>query len=302
MGRDVKTLAPQFASESLGDHLSEIEAQHQQAAGLMNEGFAFLSQGDAAALSQGIEKYSQAIALFQLLPPNRNPAWSNSLGAAWMNRGSLYHRLYGASQAALALQDFDDAIAILNALSLDGQTWPRRNLAGTHLNRAQLLIYLKPSTKPSAEHARDFGLSSTAKAKIPSTRILALNYDARRATLRGNSCLWSTVRPKPSWHQKPATGSTTDSRWHDFGCSAGNLCFLRSPCVYSSSASDFIASINLTSWPNSFSSSSIRVICRVRPSPLPLTRSKPLFQKSLAEKSTHRETPSPNASPQPSAP
>jgi tetratricopeptide (TPR) repeat protein len=107
----------------------------------MNRGHEWMLRGDTDALTHALEAYGEAIARLRPLVCSSpvDPAWINSLGAALMNRGQLLHRLHGTTQAMLALQAFDEAAAHLRSLNDQSHPWPRRNLAGTLLNRANLL-------------------------------------------------------------------------------------------------------------------------------------------------------------------
>jgi tetratricopeptide (TPR) repeat protein len=131
-----------------------VSAEHSACRDLgvawMNRGHALQQDGQ---LPDAIAAYEQAIQLMQTLPPGQNPAWANSLGAAWMNHGQLLHRAHGTARAAEALAAFDQADAILRPLvptlvnrkskiENPPSPWPHRNLAGTLVNRANLLLDL----------------------------------------------------------------------------------------------------------------------------------------------------------------
>ena len=119
----------------------------------MNRGHTLMQRSDAPSLTDALAAYDHAIAVLCRLPANENPSWTNSLGAALMNRGQLLHRLHGVKQAAFALGTFTEAETILHPLvpAIENPAakienlpspWPRRNLAGTQLNRASLLLDL----------------------------------------------------------------------------------------------------------------------------------------------------------------
>jgi hypothetical protein len=92
--------------------------------------------------TEALAAYARAIELLGPLPLHAHPAWANSLGAALMNHGQLLHRVHGLARAGDALRSFDEAIGILAAVPADVVPWARRNLAGTHINRANLLLDL----------------------------------------------------------------------------------------------------------------------------------------------------------------
>lgn len=112
----------------------------------MNRGHELMLQDNRVSLEASLAAYNEAITVLRQLPTAENPGWDNSLGAALMNRGQLLHRLHGIEQAAVALSAFDEAAALLAPLAesdpAHGNPWPRRNLTGTLLNRASLLLDL----------------------------------------------------------------------------------------------------------------------------------------------------------------
>ena len=121
----------------------------------MNRGHELMIQDHRVSLEASLAAYNEAITVLRQLPTTENAGWANSLGAALMNRGQLLHRLHGIEQATVALAAFDEAAALLQPLvstsaspsalqsfSLSSSPWPRRNLTGTLLNRASLLLDL----------------------------------------------------------------------------------------------------------------------------------------------------------------
>lgn len=136
----------------------------------MNRGHELQLQDGAAALAAAIDAYGQAAALLRPLPLEENPSWANSLGAALMNRGALLHRAHGLARAEAAHASFDEAVATLqtffataappilspSALRSFGLSspWPRRNLAGSLLNRANLRLDLGRSADARDDAAR----------------------------------------------------------------------------------------------------------------------------------------------------
>lgn len=168
---------------------SANSSQRDLAVAWMNRGHALMLQGDPASLASALEAYNEAIARLRPLLRARadaDPSWINSLGAALMNRGHLLHRVHGTAQATVALESFDEAVAALRSLVPDSAStvspsspWPRRNLAGTLLNRANLLLDLSrfDEALAAAREALEFA--------APSERLDAVDADlalkARRA-------------------------------------------------------------------------------------------------------------------------
>jgi len=127
-------------SVATADH-SDLVARRGAGVAWMNRGHALMQAGQVAA---ALAAYEEAITLLRPLAAATRPAWSNSLGAALMNRGALLHRVHGTSRADEAFAAFDEAAGLLRPLATDNKhPWPRRNLAGTLLNRANLLLDLR---------------------------------------------------------------------------------------------------------------------------------------------------------------
>jgi tetratricopeptide (TPR) repeat protein len=168
-----------------------VSAEHSACRDL---GVAWMNRGhalqQAGRLLDAIAAYEQAIQSLQTLPHGQNPAWANSLGAALMNHGQLLHRTHGTTRAAAARADFDEAAAILRPLILrienreskienSPSPWPRRNLAGTLLNRANLLLDLSQPTAAITAAREAVTLSRPHERTDPVDADVALK--ARRA-------------------------------------------------------------------------------------------------------------------------
>jgi hypothetical protein len=131
----------------------------------MNHGHAF-SQRSANA--DALSAYARAITLLHSLPLADHPSWANSLGAALMNHGQLLHRAHGLARADEAIADFTEAIANLSEIPSDVVPWARRNLAGSHINRANLLLDLGGSLRLTTVGAPLAGVPSSCRA-LPGT-------------------------------------------------------------------------------------------------------------------------------------
>lgn len=146
MGRDVTRsgTAPALdgtGAESPAAHPAVSAADiYARAIRAMNQGFALSVPGEAHTLFAAITCYALAAELLRSLPLVENPAWANGLGAALMNHGQLLHRVHGLARADEALRSFDEAIGVLRQVSLAALPWAARNLAGTHINRANLQL------------------------------------------------------------------------------------------------------------------------------------------------------------------
>ena len=121
---------------------SDLQQRRDRGVARMNRGHALQQLGDSRNLSAAIAAYAEAVVQLESLQSAENPAWANSLGAALMNHGQLLHRAHGIARASEVLTSLDRAIEVLRQLPADENPWPRRNLAGSHLNRASVLLDL----------------------------------------------------------------------------------------------------------------------------------------------------------------
>ncbi len=165
---------------------ADATQERDLAVACMNRGHALALQGDEPSLAAALDAYDEAITrLRPLVTSSANPSWANSLGAALLNRGQLLHRLHGTAQATAALAAFAEAAGLLQPCidappgALASSPWPRRNLSGVLLNRANLLLDLGhlPAARAAATEA--FALSA------PHERVDVIDADlalkARRA-------------------------------------------------------------------------------------------------------------------------
>lgn len=115
----------------------------------MNRGHVLAGQTDPRSLEAAIAEYSKAIQILDTLLPL--PPVSNSLGAALMNRGQLLHRIHGTSNSHLTIEGYLRAESVLRTCLDDSSEWPRRNLVGTLINHANLLLDLHQPEKAKAK-------------------------------------------------------------------------------------------------------------------------------------------------------
>lgn len=164
---------------SLVTAASDLSARRDLGIAWMNHGHGQLLLSHRAGDEAALTAYANAISLLRSLPLADNSSWANSLGAACMNHGQLLHRVHGTARATEALASFDTAEAVLRPLPTTATPWPRRNLAGTLINRANLLLDL-------GRHAEAAGIArETAGLCTPFERDEILDADlalkARRA-------------------------------------------------------------------------------------------------------------------------
>lgn len=153
MGGDVGASAT--ASREAGERSSRSAvAARDEAVRWMNHGCDLSLRGDGAG---AIAAYARAIALLRPLPLGTQPAWANSFGAALMNHGQLLHRVHGIARSAEALESCAEAIAVLAAIPAEVVPWARRNLAGTYINRANLLLDVEAAGSSSTAAASGRG-------------------------------------------------------------------------------------------------------------------------------------------------
>lgn len=131
----------------------QLRAQEQR-----DEAIVWMNRGQATSQCDPMvaqKCYTRAINLLSPLDREGHPDWSNSLGAALMNRGRLRHQLSGIADAEEVEGDFETARRVLGEARDSGMAWIRRNLAGVEVNRANLLLDLR---KPWS--ARHFALNA----------------------------------------------------------------------------------------------------------------------------------------------
>jgi len=149
----------------------------------MNRGHALMQQAGEKDLRDAIASYAQAIAVFRQLPVGENPRWANSFGAALMNHGQLLHRVHGHAHATESLASFDRAVSVLAPICTSesdrSNPWPRRILAGTLLNRSNLLLDLGQFSRAMPDAQKAVALSARDERTEPVDAELSLK--ARRA-------------------------------------------------------------------------------------------------------------------------
>lgn len=160
---------------------AEARDRRDLAVAWMNRGYASMLGGDRAGLLSAFDAYQTAIDLLRplVLPVAVDPSWANSLGAALMNFGHLLHRLHGTQRASDALAVFAEAEQILAPISPATVPWAPRNLAGTRINRANLLLDLQCPTEAAATARRALGAVQLGERRAAIDADLALK--ARRA-------------------------------------------------------------------------------------------------------------------------
>jgi len=134
----------------------------------MNRGHALQQLQEDGSLDAAVQAYENAIALLHSAG-NGDDDIRNSLGAAWMNRGLLLQLLGRPAEALTSLETADQLLAALPA----GQNPVfRHNLAGTHLNRAHVLIELERYGEARAQAAAALALSAPhEKAGFPDAQL-----------------------------------------------------------------------------------------------------------------------------------
>ncbi|HYC72020.1 MAG TPA: hypothetical protein VEB66_12480 [Opitutaceae bacterium] len=149
----------------------------------MNRGHELQARGRPADLEAALEAYAYAVEglreLVREFGERAEPAWATSLGAALMNRGQLLHRVHGPAAAEEALACFREAEQHLAPHAAREVVWARRNLAGTRLNRAVLLLDLGRADAAHADAEAALGLAAPHERAEPVDADLGLK--ARRA-------------------------------------------------------------------------------------------------------------------------
>lgn len=220
-------------------HAAEIsphQAQRDRAVVAMNRGCDALQRNDLAA---ALVAYDEAIALLRPLPLAEHPSWANSLGAALMNRGHLLHRQRGLTCADEALAAFDEAAALLRTLAAPADLspsalqsfspsppWAGRNLAGTLLNRANLLLDLQRPAD-AAQAARE-ALALVRRTERENRTDAELALKARRAACDALGRLLPTAGARTDALATEASDLVDDAlallrHWHARGVASREL-------------------------------------------------------------------------------
>ncbi len=144
MGRDVAT------SQTRERASHAIPSNHDHAKAAMNRGHTLAA---ASSLEPAIAAYTEASEILSTDPLTK--ATANTLGAALMNRSQLLHQLHGINNSHLPFEGYERAASVLRSCLDDSNPWPRRNLVGTLINHANLLLDLKQNeeAKNKAETA-----------------------------------------------------------------------------------------------------------------------------------------------------
>jgi len=146
----------------------------------MNRGSALQRFGERDRTAAALAAYEQAIARQRSLAFAEDAALSVSLAAALMNRSLLLHRLHGIDRAAEALAASQEAELFLRPLfTAEAPAVVRRNLAGTIVNRANLLLDL--GDVDAAMDAASAALAVVADAERNEFECAAIALMARRA-------------------------------------------------------------------------------------------------------------------------
>jgi len=153
---------------------------HESIVAWMNRGSALQRFGDPDRTAAALAAYDEAIARQRSLPFANNLAQRVSLAAALMNRSLLLHRLHGVDRAAEALAAGHEAESLLRPLlSADTPVVICRNLAGTLVNRANLLLDLgEPASGADAARAALAVVVDVERREVDCARIALM---ARRA-------------------------------------------------------------------------------------------------------------------------
>lgn len=166
MGRDVAN------SQTWEAALHRDSTNYEKAKASMNRGYALASQKEFSAWEAAGVEYTKAIQLLDTL--RQTPPVSNSLGAALMNRSQLQHRIYGTSKSHLTIEGYLRAESVLRSCLDDSNRWPRRNLVGTLINHANLLLDLHQPEKSKSKAEEAFANLSFEKRTDPTDCELAV--------------------------------------------------------------------------------------------------------------------------------
>jgi tetratricopeptide (TPR) repeat protein len=130
---------------------SEIEATDAQASVLMKQGIRLLQESEADP-EAALQCFDRALDLRRRLPDDV-PIHAYGLAACWLNRADALMRLGGARSRVLAIEAFDEAIALLSPLPLSEDPRFVRRLVIAHQNRGLALCALAPPATDGAVRA-----------------------------------------------------------------------------------------------------------------------------------------------------
>ena len=141
MSPEKRTLTPAASLPKIIDP-AEVAATDARASVFMKEGISLLEASDANA-EAALVHFDRAIELRTRLRMDV-PAHAYGLAACWLNRADALMRTGSGANRDLALQAYDEALALLGTLPLaDDPRFPRR-LAIAHQNRALVLVSQDP--------------------------------------------------------------------------------------------------------------------------------------------------------------
>ncbi len=163
MGRDVDT------SQTWERASHAIPSNHDPAKAAMNRGHSLAA---SSSLEPAIAAYTEAIEILSADPLTK--ATANSLGAALMNRSQLLHQLHGINNSHLPLEGYERAANVLRSCLDDSNPWPRRNLVGTLINHANLLLDLERNAEAQAKAETAIAAHSFAEPTDPTDCELAV--------------------------------------------------------------------------------------------------------------------------------
>jgi hypothetical protein len=124
----------------------EIEGTDAQASLFMQEGIRLMQSGNE--MDAAIQQFDRALELRRRLP-TEVPAHAYDLAACWLNRAEALTTL-GPGYHALALDAYDEALALLCSLPLGSDARFSRRLAIAYQNRALVLAALHPPATAEA--------------------------------------------------------------------------------------------------------------------------------------------------------
>ena len=147
MSPEKRTLTPAASLPKIIDPV-EVAATDARASVFMKEGVSLLEASDANA-EAALVHFDRAIELRTRLQMDV-PAHAYGLAACWLNRADALMRTGSGANRDLALQAYDEALALLGTLPLAGDPRFPRRLAIAHQNRALVLVSQDPPAHDEA--------------------------------------------------------------------------------------------------------------------------------------------------------
>ena len=112
------------------------------ASALMKQGIALLEEGRPRAAAEALECFNRALQLRLALAASSDPFQAYLLAACWLNRGDALMQLAEHDKVPVAINSYDEGIAVMSSVPLhDDPRYPRRLAMGLQNRGIALLAH-----------------------------------------------------------------------------------------------------------------------------------------------------------------